>query len=297
MPQITHIAPKSSALRLVREPATPKRYVSRERLEVFDLAAAFADPLGERLGRQHVLVALAAELLDRDVARGVDLGPRDHPRRPVLVPDPDVLHADVEEGVARLWHVLEVELVAQVRGVLGEDAVPEQREDRAVLLLETKLGLGFELVELVEVAHERDCIAVRASRTVPFPGISTPGASSASGPRTKLRSSSRGCGTVSPGSSIVALPKRSRSRSIVRGPHRGPVRTRPSCRSTSSSSSRNARAGSGVTTSAAAFRKRGWSSTPHGSVSTTGERRRAPISPAADRIRPSRSPRFEPRPT
>ena len=87
------------------------------------------------------LVALAAQLLDGDVARRVDLGPRDHPRRPVLVPDPDVLHLQVEERVARLRDDLEVEPVAQVGRVLGEDAVAEQAEDGGVLALQLELEL------------------------------------------------------------------------------------------------------------------------------------------------------------
>ena len=60
-------------------------------------AERLADALGERLGGQLRLVALAAQLLDRDVARREDLGPRDDPRRPVLVPDPDVLELELEK--------------------------------------------------------------------------------------------------------------------------------------------------------------------------------------------------------
>ena len=116
-------------------------------------AARLAEALGERLCRETRLVALAAELLDRDVAGGVDLGARDDPRRAVLVPHPDVLHLGVEERVARLGHDLEVELVAEVRRVLREDAVAEQREDRRVLPLQLELELRLELVELVEMAH------------------------------------------------------------------------------------------------------------------------------------------------
>ena len=50
----------------------------------------------------------------------------------------------------------------------------------------------------------------------------------------------------------------SRSRSIVLGPNLGPVRVRPSERSTSSSTSSSSR-GVRLVSSAAAFRKRGWS--------------------------------------
>ena len=228
-------------------------------------ALRLAEALGERLRRETRLVALAAELLDRDVARGVDLGARDDPRRAVLVPHPDVLHLRVEERVARLRHDLEVELVAEVRRILREHAVPEQREDRRVLALQLELELRLELVELVEMAHAVESspgspgrggrgaaaahvlgvllgrpgypeLASRASSSVCTvsvrPGTTRSGASSASGSRAKRRSWRRGCGTVRPGSSTTSPSWTRRSRSIVRGPHRSPVRSRPSACST-----------------------------------------------------------------
>src|SRR5262249_10639067 len=167
------------------------RFGSRA-LKVFDLGAALADALRERLRRERRPVAFAAQLLDRDVARGVDLRARDHARRAVLVPDPYVLHLQVEERVVRLRDVLHVQLVAEIRGVLGEDAVAEEGEDRSVLLLEPELGLRFEFVELVEVAHGGDCSPARTSWTVPFPGILSAGTSSASGRRANSRSVKRG---------------------------------------------------------------------------------------------------------
>src|SRR5438128_4165144 len=60
-----------------------------------------ADPLGERLGGHARLLALSPQLLDGHVARRVDLCARDDPRRPVLVPYPDVLHPDLEVRIAR----------------------------------------------------------------------------------------------------------------------------------------------------------------------------------------------------
>src|SRR5688572_20606863 len=113
-------------------------------LELVVRTERLADPLGQRLRSQLRLLALAAELLDRDVARRVDLRARDHPAGPVLVPDPDVLHLQVVEGVARLRRVIEVELVAEVRRVLRQHAESEQAEDRGVLLLEPELELGLE---------------------------------------------------------------------------------------------------------------------------------------------------------
>src|SRR5262249_49658645 len=63
-------------------------------------AQRLADALCERLGSQGRLVALAAQFLDRDVAGGEDLRPRDDPRRAVLVPYPDVLELELEEREA-----------------------------------------------------------------------------------------------------------------------------------------------------------------------------------------------------
>jgi hypothetical protein len=59
----------------------------------------------------------------------------------------------VEERVAGLRDDLEVELVAEVGGVLREDAVAEQAEHGRVFALQLELKLRLELVELVEVAH------------------------------------------------------------------------------------------------------------------------------------------------
>src|SRR5687768_911649 len=73
---------------------------ARSSVPLFVVAQRLADPVGERLGGELGLLALAAELLDGDVARGVHLGARDHSRRAVLVPDPHVLHPQVEERIA-----------------------------------------------------------------------------------------------------------------------------------------------------------------------------------------------------
>src|SRR5439155_20489622 len=141
-------------IRVVMVPAKPAPE-SNAFLVVFG-GERLADPLGQRLRRQARLVALAAQLLDRDVARGVDLGPRNDPRRPVLVPDPDVLELELEErepaGRARR-RLLHVELVAEVRRVLCQHAEAEEREDGLVLLLQRKLELRLVLVEIVEVRH------------------------------------------------------------------------------------------------------------------------------------------------
>src|SRR5205814_138995 len=105
---------------------TVPRVERRARLGFFVGGERLAEPLGERLRRQLRLVAFGTKLLDRNVARRVDLRAGNDPRRPVLVPDPDVLHLDLEERIARLGRVLEVELVAEVGRVLGQNAVPEE---------------------------------------------------------------------------------------------------------------------------------------------------------------------------
>ena len=169
-------------------------------------AQALADLLGERLRGQARLVALSTQLLDGHVARRPRLGARDNPSRTVLVPHPDVLHLQVEERVGGLGDLRELELVAEVRGVLRQHAIAEEAEDRGVLLLEAELELRLEFVELVEVAHAAESSFARRASTRPFPGTSSAGSSSASGSRTKARSASLGCGTTSPGSSIAASP-------------------------------------------------------------------------------------------
>src|SRR6266516_1305024 len=143
-----------------RAAPTLRRAPQRARSELVVIRwKSFADPLGEILRGQTRLVAFTPELLDGHVAGRVDLGPRDDPGRAILVPNPDVLHAQVEERVARLRDVLEVELVAEVCGVLREHAVAEQAEDSRVLLLQRELELGLELVELVDVRHEAVILA------------------------------------------------------------------------------------------------------------------------------------------
>src|SRR5207248_607646 len=116
-------------------------------------AERLADPLCERLSGQLGLLAFPTQLLDRDVARGVHLGARDDPSGAILVPDPDVFHLQVEEGIAGLGMRLEIESVAEVGRVLREHAVAKQWKDRRVLLLQLELELRLELVELVEVRH------------------------------------------------------------------------------------------------------------------------------------------------
>src|SRR6185369_5002849 len=94
--------------------------------EVVVAGERLAELLGQGLGREGRLLALAAQLLDRDVARGVDLGARDHAHGAILVPHPHVLHRQVEERVARLRQHAQLVPVAEVGRVLGDDAEAEE---------------------------------------------------------------------------------------------------------------------------------------------------------------------------
>src|SRR5438552_5930622 len=191
----------------------PASTASSRGLEIVVFVQAVAQPLGELVCGELGLVALALQLLDGHVGRGVDLDPRDHPTGPVLVPHPDVLHLHVEEGIRRLWHVLEVELVAEVCRVLRQNAEAEERIDRAVLLLEPELQLRLEVVELVEVAHGFDCSPRMRASTEPCPGTKSPASRADSGSRTKSRSARRGCRTLRPGPSTTPPPSSRRARS------------------------------------------------------------------------------------
>src|SRR3990172_2915652 len=97
--------------------------------------------LRQGLRREGRRVSLPAELLDRHVARRVDVGARDDARRAILVPDPHVFHRQVEERIARVVVRLQIGVVAEVRRVLRDNAVAKEAEDGRVLLLEPELEL------------------------------------------------------------------------------------------------------------------------------------------------------------
>ena len=59
----------------------------------------------------------------------------------------------MEERVARVQRRAQLVAVAEVGGVLRDDAVAEEAEDGRVLPLEPQLELGLVLVELVEMGH------------------------------------------------------------------------------------------------------------------------------------------------
>src|SRR5581483_3087165 len=154
---------------------TATRCLTLQRSKVFFVRLRLADALGERLGSQRGLVALAAQLLDRHVAGREDLGARNDPRRPVLVPDPYVLELQMEERVRLLRDVGALELVAQICRILREHAVAEEAEDGLVLLLKLELEVGLVLVEIVQVRHAGLSVAGQGeSGPPPFQGLPGP---------------------------------------------------------------------------------------------------------------------------
>src|SRR5262245_33948839 len=120
---------------------------------VWVLPTSMASSVTRRSSLFRDLRGVALEDLHGHVLGRVDLDPRDDPGGAVLVPDPHVLHRDVEERVGRLRHEVPLELVAQVRRLLREHAVAEEREDVGVLALQPQLELGVVLLELVGVGH------------------------------------------------------------------------------------------------------------------------------------------------
>src|SRR5207248_7749980 len=89
-----------------------------------------AETLRKRFRGEHGLVAFAAQLFDRHVAGDdEDLRARDHARRAVLVPDPDVLEVEVEERVGGVRGDGALEAVAEIRRVGRQHAVAEEPED------------------------------------------------------------------------------------------------------------------------------------------------------------------------
>ena len=192
----------------------------------------------------------------------------------------------LEERIRRLRHVLQVELVAEVRGVLRQDAVAEERVDRAVLLLQPKLELGLELVEFVEVTHRADCSPRNKSATVPRPGTTSVGRELGERLEHEQPLGRCGCGTVEARLvdrlGAVHAAGRGRSRAAPSASRRA---SRPELALDLEQQRRAARAA--PARSRARRRRSGTAAglpTPQGSVSRIVERRRAPISSAASRI-------------
>jgi hypothetical protein len=90
----------------------------------------------------------------------VHLGARDDPRRPGLVPHPDVLHHQARERIRRLVVSLDLQPVAQVGRLGGQHAVAKQAEYRRVFTLQPQLELGVVLLEVVDVGHRRKVYAI-----------------------------------------------------------------------------------------------------------------------------------------
>ena len=244
--------------------------------------------LASSLGSERRLVAVAAELLDRDVARSSRTRPAGSSASGGSCPTPRRPPSSAGRTGTPAAGRTAVELVAEI----GRRPGSGRSSGRASRPRRTPSSAGARARPRNRRARRGgSCGAIVASankvETCPCPGTSRSGASSASGSSTKSRAASCGCGTVSPGSSIVSSPKTSRSRSIVRGPQRRAVAHPPELRARprAAASSRARALGAGRR----APRRRSGSAagraTPHGSVSRIVESRRAPISVgrAADR--------------
>ena len=170
-------------------------------------------------------------------------------------------------------------LVAEVRGLLRQHAVAEEREDVRVLALEPQLELGVVLLELIGVGH-RVLLGASGRRIIARPrslargmasgsgrrsaGCSArverggqvgqrggrragrgPGRGRAAGRRAKRRSARRGWGTSRRSSRQAPPSHRSRSQSMARGPKRTPPGSRPSSASIRLAASKQLRAAPG----------------------------------------------------
>src|ERR1039457_5746013 len=106
------------------------------------------------LGVGHLEVA-AREFLDVHVLEGHDPDILHESRRPVHVPDPRVLHCDLEIHFTVLGRpYVQLNLVRQVETALGLDDMGEQADDVPVLAVELQLHLGLVLLEIL-CAHAR----------------------------------------------------------------------------------------------------------------------------------------------
>src|SRR6201999_2385378 len=90
------------------------------------------------------------QFLDVDVLERDDADVLDEAGRAVHVPDPGVLHDDLEKDLAivRVAHV-ELNLVGEVEAPLGLHYMAEEAHDVAILAIQLQLHLGFVLFEIL----------------------------------------------------------------------------------------------------------------------------------------------------
>src|SRR5215813_8071386 len=127
---------------------------------------------GRSFRRSGILGKLQVALrqfLDIHVLEGHDPYVLHEPGRAVHVPDPRVVHGDLEEHLAVVGRAdLKVHVVGEIEPALGLDHVREEPDDVAVLAIELQLHLGLVLLEILR-AH---VLPSAASTIGPWPASS-----------------------------------------------------------------------------------------------------------------------------
>src|SRR6266851_5124033 len=117
-------------------------------------------PLSGLLGKLQVALG---QFLDIDVLEGHDPHVLHVPGRAIHIPDPRVVHCDLEEHLAVIGCAhLEVHVVGEIEPALGLNHVREEPDDVAVFAIELQLHLGLVLLEILR-AHVLPSAAAGAS--------------------------------------------------------------------------------------------------------------------------------------
>src|SRR6266436_3144994 len=112
------------------------------------------------LGKLQVALG---QFLDIDVLERHDPHVLHEPGRAIHIPDPRVVHRDLEEHLAVVGCAhLEVHVVGEIEPALGLNHVREEPDDVAVFAIELQLHLGLVLLEILR-AHFLPSAAAGAS--------------------------------------------------------------------------------------------------------------------------------------
>src|SRR5258708_32756713 len=118
------------------------------------------------LGKLEVALG---QVLDINVLELHDPDVLHEPGRAVHVPDPRVVHGDLEEHLTVVGRPdLEVHVVGEIEPALGLNHVREEPDDVAVLAIELQLHLGLVLLEILR-AHVLPSAAAGASGACSVP--------------------------------------------------------------------------------------------------------------------------------
>src|SRR6266851_2886580 len=109
------------------------------------------------------------QFLDIDVLERHDPHVLHEPGRAIHIPDPRVVHCDLEEHLAVVGSAhLEVHVVGEIEPALGLNHVREEPDDVAVFAIELQLHLGLVLLEILR-AHVLPSAAAGASGACSVP--------------------------------------------------------------------------------------------------------------------------------